>query len=597
MKKARLLAALLLLTAAVAVLPSRAAADGERIASYTVDIEVEASGTLLVREEIAYDFGGTERHGILRDIVTKQRYDDSHDRSYPLDVVAVTATPSDTPAGYAVEDAGAGLTRIRIGDANRTITGLHTYVITYRLRGALNGFPDHDELYWNVIGAQWAVPIGRASVTVHAPAASTAVACFAGPRGSNRPCGSATIEGNRAAFTQVAGLNAYEGVTVVVALPKGTVAEPAPILRERQTFARAFTVDPLRVTLMLALLAAVAGGTARLLWVIGRDRQWRGQPVAAIPAEPGDVEDRVPLLNGPTYPVEYTPPEGLRPGLVGTVFDETAHPLDISATIVDLAVRGYLRIEEVEGNGWFASDDWKLTRLKPGDGLAPYETTLFDGLFRDGEEVKFSDLRQKFAERLTQVQALLYRELVDRDWYHRSPKDTRAMWLGIGVVATVAAVALAVVCAVFTSFAIVPLPLAIGALTLLALHGRMPARTAAGTAAYRRVLGFRRFILDAETYRARFAEQAGLYYEYLPYAIVFGATKQWARAFEGLALPAPDWYVSSHPFTTLMLANAMTGFSDRSTGALTSTPGGSGSSGFSGGSSGGGGGGGGGGSW
>ena len=87
------------------------------------------------------------------------------------------------------------------------------------------------------------------------------------------------------------------------------------------------------------------------------------------------------------------------------------------------------------------------------------------------------------------------------------------------------------------------------------------------------------------------------FYEYLTYAIVFGATKQWARAFEGLALPAPDWYVSSHPFTTLMLMNAMSDFSDRSVSALTSTPGGSGGSGFSGGFSGGGGGGGGGGSW
>ena len=597
MKKAYLLA-VLVLASAIGVLPSRASADGERIVSYVVDIEIQTSGALLVREEIAYDFGSTPRHGILRDIVTKQRYDDTHDRSYALDVTSVTATPSDTPAKYAIEEAGAGLTRIRIGDADHTITGLHTYVITYGLRGALNGFPDHDELYWNVIGAQWAVPIGRGSVTVRSPQAPTAVACFAGPTGSSHPCNGATIEaGSRATYTQTTGLDSYEGLTIVMALPKGAVAAPAPLLSERQTFTRAFTVDPLRITLMLVLAVGVVAGVVRLLWLNGRDRQWRGQPVAAIPAGSNDVEDRVPLLNSPPYAVEYTPPEGMRPGLVGTVLDETAHPLDISATIVDLATRGYLRIEEIEGKGLFASDDWKLARLKPGDGLTPYESTLFDGLFRDGEEVKFSDLREHFAERLAQVQALLYRELVERKWYRRSPKDTRAIWLGISAVACVATIALTAVCAVSTSFAIVPLPLVVGSLALLALHRRMPARTASGTAAYRRVMGFRRFILDAETYRARFAEQAGLYYEYLPYAIVFGATKQWAKAFEGLALPAPTWYVSNQPFTALMLANAMTGFSDRSTGALTSTPGGSGGSGFSGGFSGGGGGGGGGGSW
>lgn len=596
MKHARRLAAILL-AIAIAVLPGRAAADEERITSYAIDIEVQPSGELLVREEIAYDFGSTPRHGIFRDIVTKQRYDDTYDRSYPLAVVSVAAAPSDTPAGYVVEDAGAGITRVRIGDADRTITGLHTYRITYRISGTLNGFSDHDELYWNVIGADWAVPIERATVTVSAPAAPTAVTCFAGPTGSSEPCGRAVIEGGRATFAQPAGLDTYEGLTIVVSLPSGTVSTPVPILNERQTFARAFTVDPLRIALMLVLLAGVVGGVARLLWVTGRDRQWRGQPVAAIPAGPDEVEDRIPLFGGTAIPVEYTPPEAMRPGLVGTVFDEVAHPLDISATIVDLAVRGYLRIEEIEGKGWFASDDWKLSRLKPGDGLAPYEQMLFSGLFRDGEEVKFSDLREHFASRLQQVQTLLYRDLVHRQWYRGSPQDTRTRWLTIAIAAWVAATGIEVVAGLFTSFAIVPLPLLLGAMTLLALHGRMPARTASGTAVYRRVLGFRRFILDAETYRARFAEQAGLYYEYLPYAIVFGATKQWARAFEGLALPAPDWYVSSQPFSALMLANAMTGFSDRSTGALTSTPGSSGGSGFSGGSSGGGGGGGGGGSW
>ncbi len=597
MKKAALLvASLLAVLAAAGLVPSRAQADGERIDSYAVAIEVEADGTLLVREEIAYDFGSSERHGIFREIVTRQRYDDRFDRSYPLNVISVTATPPNTSAHYEVEDAGGGLTRLRVGDAARTISGRHTYLITYRLRGTMNGFDDHDELYWNVIGAQWDVPIDRASVTVRAPAPATSAICFAGATGSNAPCARASVEGGRAVFAHER-LDTFEGLTIVVALPKGAVPEPAPVLHERQTFARAFTVDPLRISLMLALLAAVGGGVARLLWVIGRDRQWRGQPVAAVPAMAGDVEDRVPLVGSPTYPVEYTPPEGMRPGLVGTVFDETAHPLDITATIIDLAVRGYLSIDEIEGKGWFASDDWKLTRLKPDGGLTDYERTLLDGLFLNGDEVKFSDLRERFATRLSQVQAQLYRELVDRKWYRRSPKDTRAMWLGISLVALSAAVALSVGAGLFTSFAVVPLPLVAGAVALLALHGRMPARTAAGTAAHRRVLGFRRFILDAETYRARFAEQAGLYYEYLPYAIVFGATKQWARAFEGLALPAPDWYASSQPFSALMLANAMTSFSDRSAGALTSTPGGSGGSGFSGGFSGGGGGGGGGGSW
>ena len=127
----------------------------------------------------------------------------------------------------------------------------------------------------------------------------------------------------------------------------------------------------------------------------------------------------------------------------------------------------------------------------------------------------------------------------------------------------------------------------------------MKRRTAAGTAAVRHVRGFRRFIDDAADERAQFAERANLFYEYLPYAIVFGLADKWAHAFEGMAHPpdAPGWYVSSHPFAMSSFVHSMDTFGVTATGTLVSTPGGSGSSGFSGGSSGGGGGGGGGGSW
>jgi uncharacterized membrane protein len=140
----------------------------------------------------------------------------------------------------------------------------------------------------------------------------------------------------------------------------------------------------------------------------------------------------------------------------------------------------------------------------------------------------------------------------------------------------------------------------LGAFVLTGMHTAMSRRTAAGTAAVRHVRGFRRFIDDAEDERSRFAEQANLFYDYLPYAIVFGLTAKWARAFEGLANPpeAPGWYVSAYPFSVLAFSDSMDNFGVTAAGTIASTPGGSGGSGFGGGgSSGGGGGGGGGGSW
>ncbi|TAJ20500.1 MAG: DUF2207 domain-containing protein, partial [Dehalococcoidia bacterium] len=180
----------------------------------------------------------------------------------------------------------------------------------------------------------------------------------------------------------------------------------------------------------------------------------------------------------------------------------------------------------------------------------------------------------------------------------RNPSTVRATWLGVGVGALVVSIGVLVLVAWLTSFGIAAIVPVVGAIALIALHGQMPRRTAKGTAVLRHTLGFRRFIEDAETHRADFAEKAGLFYEYLPYAIVFGCVERWAKAFEGLAMEPPSWYGSSGAFNAVVFAHAMSGFSTSTTGVLASTPGGSGSSGFGGGGfSGGGGGGGGGGSW
>jgi uncharacterized membrane protein len=169
------------------------------------------------------------------------------------------------------------------------------------------------------------------------------------------------------------------------------------------------------------------------------------------------------------------------------------------------------------------------------------------------------------------------------------------------VIALLVGIALTVVVALTTSFGLVPLALVITAIALLATAGRMPSRTAKGTAMLSRVRGFRRLFDEGEEdTRARFAEQKDIFSQYLPYAIVFGCTKKWAKVFEGMAAEelGTDWYSGSHPLNALYLAHAVDHFGTAATGTMyASMPSSSGSSGFSGGFSGGGGGGGGGGSW
>jgi hypothetical protein len=577
----------------------------EQIHSYDVNLTIIPSGRLQVTETIDYDFGSTQHHGIFRDIPNRFTYDDNYDRVMPIRGVTVTATPAGTPTDVKVSS-DSGVTHIRIGDPDTLITGRHVYTITYTVEGALNAFDDHDELYWNAIGTDWSVEIGEASAHVQAPADILQAVCFAGPEGSSLPCDRIVVDGSSATATQD-GLGAYEGLTVVVALPKGAVSPaPAPILDERWSLGRAFSHGPAELGLAGAVLVLGGGWLAWLGWRVGRDREAIGSPVDSAYPEPDAADRPVPLGGGPQWPVEYVPPDNLRPGQVGTLVDEAANPIDVTATIVDLAVRGYLRIEEIPKEGLFGKPDWNLVRLKSGEDLMTYERLLLTGLFEDAvdtgdgtQSILVSRLKTKFVSRLRLVQNALYDDAIQRRWFTRRPDKVRTSWAGRGVGLTILA-GFALYWAVkathlgWAAFAF----LLVGIALLVAAHW-MPRRTAQGTGMVRRVQGFRQYMDAAEREPAKFAEKANLFYQYLPYAVVFGITEKWARAFRGLSeMPSQSFYSGPHPFTVAAFSNSIDSFTVSSAGTIASTPGGSGSSGFGGGGfSGGGGGGGGGGSW
>ncbi|MGZ5343183.1 MAG: DUF2207 domain-containing protein [Actinomycetota bacterium] len=595
----RRVAAVTLGVLATFVLAAPAQAVFERIGRYDVAIVIEDDGSLTITETIAYDFGTTPRHGIIREIPTTLRYDDTYDREYPLTVLSVTAT-GDASADYTIEHPGGGVTAIKVGDPDRTISGRHTYEIRYRVEGALNGFPDHVELYWNAIGDEWDVPIGVAKSTVTGPAAIQRVACYAGYQGSTTPCDKATADGTVARFT-ARDLPAFGGMTVVVSLPKGSVPTPTPVLVERWSPTRAFAVTPATGAASGGLLVVAVGGIGFLIWRTGRDRRWRGGQVDQVMGNPTGEAQSVPLFEGgASAPVEFAPPENLRPGQIGTLLDERANTLDVTASIVDLAVRGYLLIQEIPKEGLFGKPDWTLIRLeKADDDLLTYERKLLNGLFEDGTEVTLSSLRNTFAARLKGVEESLYVDAVTQGWFTARPDKVRTSWNRRGWLLLLAGIGLTFVLARWTHWGIVGIPVIVAGLLLVWFDRFMPARTPKGTATLRRVRGFRTVIETAETHMSRWAEEENVFPRFLPFAIVFGVTEKWAKAFEGLAREQDtSWYLSPRPFVYADFADSMDGFAVSSGGMLASVPAASGSSGFGGGGfSGGGGGGGGGGSW
>ena len=616
----------LVILAVCGVFPVAAeAAAGERITTYLVDFDIQADGAVQVTERIGYDFGSTQRHGITRDIPTRESADATHDRVYRVEDVRVTS-PTGAPADVLVQD-NARTAFLRIGDPNTTVSGPQTYEISYRLVGALNAQEKLDELYWDAVGDGWDVPVARATVVVDAPDGIEKITCFSDSTGGTAACDKATRDTPRTARFSHSDLDPGQALTVVVGLRKGVVTVPPPELVDsgprpdrpepsdevdtsRRPGPMSYAVAGFAV---LGSLAVAGVG----YWRRGRDQRYLALPPGMLPAggeAPAGADGRSaagPIGFGrqPAIAPEFQPPDGIAPGLAGTLLDERADTLDVSATIVDLAVRRHLHIEELPPAHFWNNRDWRLTRLAPppGDPLSPAEEALVGALFdASGSQVLLSDLKYHFASKLTTVKGLMYDEVVRRGWFHKRPDKTRRIWEVAGMVVTVGGAFL-----VFSSFSdsrfnlvLIGVAVAVGGLVLRKAGSAMPARTPAGTAMLARVQGFRRYLETAEAEQLRFEEGADIFGRYLAYAMVFDVTERWARVFATLAVTQSAaagvyWYTGPHGFDASHLGSSLTNFADSTSSTLSATrsSSSSGGSGFSGGSSGGGGGGGGGGSW
>lgn len=500
-----LLVALVML-GALSAAPYAAAQDDEdtgwTIEAFDAQLRVLADGSVEVNEEIAVDFGALERHGIFRVMpvaypipegdpqveLPAGREASDFRRVLQVDGIDVESTaPADVETDHEDDDLV-----IRIGDPDATVTGRQTYRLRYVMRGALNAFDDRAELAWNVTGDRWPVPIRAASATVEAPAVIDG-ACAQGPAGATTPCQQTQVGDGRATFA-AEDLAPGEGLTVTVAIPRDAVTVPPPIINERWTLPRALAGSPL--ALPLAAVTALLGfGGVALLARRGRDE--------ADPGHPGNTSG---LHSGP--------PEGLRPAQLGVLLDERIDQKALSATLMDLADRGFLDIEHVPAGSRQRKPDWRLRRRSGGDEarLLEYERHVLDALFAKDEVVTVSDLRGEFADEYQRFRDLVYTDAVDRGWFRRSPAATRARWLSVAVVALVIAGTLLGLALAFTSWAAAVVPLFLAAVALLVVHRWLPRRTPAG----------RRLLDQARGFRASLVSPPAPHYQ--PYFILFGTT-------------------------------------------------------------------------
>ena len=567
---------------AIVLLPSTIASAWE-IASFETHVTVHEDSTATVDETILADFTGESRHGLYRDIPI--HYTDRAGQHFLLRLRVQDVTDgSGRPWPYQLESWGR-YRRVRIGSADATVTGLQTYRIVYTVeRGAVRFFPDHDECYWNLTGNEWAVPMRRVRAEIELPASANEVRVIAyvGGYGSTDRLEHPRVAESAILLEPPRAFEPYEGMTAAVAWAKGVVHPPSLGQVLSWWFADNWVYGlPLLMFLGMYWLWSVRGRDPR---------------------------------PGLSQVVQYEPPDGLTPAEMGTLMDERADLRDITATVIDLAVRGYLRIEPHQhsafGIKW--GSDYRLVNLKPWEGdpqLKPHERDLLQGIFGTPMAAKdFSDLEQVFYEHLPGIRDDLYDGLVKAGYLDSDPRSVRMMYIAFGVIGGLVMATGLLSTISWHQLPVLPILLASGFSTLIIVLFAfiMPRRTMKGAKTTDQIFGFLEFLRRTDQDRIRRINDPALFERCLPYALAFGVADQWARAFEGIYTQPPSWYAGRWgTFSARQLsydlhhATASMGRSftsvPRSAGGSSGSWGGSGSGG--GGFSGGGGGGGGGGAW
>ncbi len=538
-------------------------------------VDVERDGSIVVTETITAKFTGSW-NGIFRKVPVKYRTPQGLNWSIRLDLLAVLDDGGRALEHWVTREGHYIKYKIRVPgaqDATRTV------VIRYRAQNALRHFEEHDELYWNLTGDEWDVPLGMVSGSVSLPDGVTGVraTAFNGPYGATLQEAEVGLAGREVTVTMPRPLQYREGVTAVVGWDTGLVARPTALQQAAGFLASNWP---------LGIPFAVFAGMFTLWWRKGRDPR------------------RLPVV------VQYEPPGKLTPAEAGTLTDERVDLRDITATVVDLAVRGFLRIEEKEESALFGlvkSEEFLFHQLRPrGEwaALLPHERKVLEGIFESGKEtVALSDLKDEFYTHLGGIQKAIMDRLLEKKFFRRRPGTTRAAWVtgGIGLGFLVAFAG----SAASAFFSLTPVPFLLAGMAsalIVAVFGwLMPARTVAGARNLERVLGFGEFLERVDRHRFEAIERTPeLFERYLPYAMAFGVEQKWAKGFADLLTRPPTWYTGTQmgAFNTTSFSRSLSTMSTRTASTMSSSPRSSSGSGFSGGgSSGGGGGGGGGGGW
>jgi uncharacterized membrane protein len=491
-----------------------------RLLTFYSNINVLADSTVDVTENITFQFIGGPWQGIYRTIPVEYVGPSGLNYSLFVDVKRVFDENGSNLKFESSRERQYLKLRIFIPDADNST---RTVSIEYVVSDALRFFEEHNEFYWNITGDEWPIPIGEAGAHITFPDGTSDIRAnvFTGAYRATGRNAAAEINGTAVKVRTTAPLGMHEGLTVAVAFDKGTVLEPSSFsrfllyLRSNWAFGIPLAVFPLMFWCW---------------WTRGRDPRLR--PIAA----------------------QYEPPDKLTPGEVGTLIDNSVDMRDITASIVDLAVRGYLVIEEQKKDqllGLTHSEEY-VFHLKKSQAewvsLKPHEQELLSGLFASGnagDRVSLADLHNRFYQNISGIKNKIFSSLIGLGYYARRPDSVRASYILLGIV--VGFIVFGAGSWFSQHFGMAPLPFILASVLtgaiICAFGWFMPTRTQAGARALEQTLGFEDFLNHVEADRFnRMIKTPEMFEKFLPFAMALGVEKNWSKAFQDIYTQPPQWY-------------------------------------------------------
>ncbi len=522
-----------------------------------------------------------QNHGILRAI--PKSYDE-----HPVDLkIQSVKDGNDAELPYSTYESGGNLV-VKIGDADKYVHGVQTYIIKYTQQNVIKKFADHDEWYWDVNGDQWnqVAKNVTAQITIDKELQDSLKPeyyCYTGSYGSTESA--CIISGSDGQYSAVANrpMQAGETLTFVLGFNKDTFAGYSmPISQLIGTILIVVFLFVLPILLSLLIVW-------RKWYKYGRDPKGRGTIVPM-----------------------YLPPKDASVLSCDVVLNESFNTRAVSAQIIDLAVRHYLKIIEVEEKGFIKKKrSYEVEIVKDWSDLRTEEQDVIKLLFGNNPQIgdvkSIKSLDKKIYKEVEKIKQKVVDLAVAGGYFTRDPEKVKRPYLITGSILLV------------ISFFAMPFTLGIMATAIIFMIGSlvMPARSAKGVSLREHLLGLKMYMKVAEAERIKILQSPNgkltekitidpndkkqlvkLYERLLPYAMLFGIEEDWAKQFATLYQDQnPDWYLGHGAFQPVLFATAMHSFGAATTASF-SPPSSSSSSGMGGGGfSGGGGGGGGGGGW